>query len=190
MEKMDKNRLYHPYTIGEKVYLRGMEKKDIYGNWFNWFNDSEVTYYMYNGERPNSYERLEEYYLKIQNSNSDFVFAIILKQNNEHIGNCGLHEVDWVNRRAALGIVIGQKEYRGIGIGQETGKLLIRYGFEILNLNRIYLGVNKEHREAVECYKKCGFIEEGILKKEIYRNGRYYDALRMGFLFEDYRSGE
>jgi len=184
---MKENNTYHPYAIGEKIYLRGLKKKDIYGNWFNWFNDSEVTYYLYSGERPNSYERLEKYYLGIQDSESDFVFAIILKENNEHIGNCGLHEVDWVNRRAALGIVIGQKGYRGIGIGQETSKLLIRYGFETLNLNRIYLGVNNEHREAIECYKKCGFIEEGISKKEIYRNGKYYDALRMGILIEDYK---
>lgn len=188
--EMDREQLYHPYIVGERIYLRGLEKSDILGNWFGWFNDPEITYYMPNGERPNSYESLEEYYLKIQNSDSDFLFAIIAKQDNEHIGNCGLHDFDPIHRKARLGIVIGEKKSQNQGLGLEAVRLLIRYGFEILNLNRIYLNVNSENVNAIRIYKETGFCEEGHLKEDMYKNGKYYDVIVMGILKEEFREIE
>lgn len=183
---MKGTKMNHPYIVGEKIYLRGLEKNDISGNWFNWFNNPEITYYMTNGERPNSYEQLEKYYNQIRKSNEDFVFAIVCKKNNAHIGNCGLHAFDKISRRAKLGIVIGEKDYQNKGIGQEVVRLLIKYGFETLNLNKISLKVNSENVIAIKIYKKYGFIKEGALRDDIYKNGKYYDSLAMSILRKDY----
>jgi [ribosomal protein S5]-alanine N-acetyltransferase len=184
--KMAKKELHHPYITGETIYLRGLEKNDIAGNWFNWFNNPEITYYMTNGERPNSHESLVKYYDQIKNSKDDFVFAIVCKKNNEHIGNCGLHAFDKISRQAKLGIVIGEKKYQGRGIGKEAVRLLIKYGFETLNLNKITLKVNSENVIAVRIYKKHGFVQEGKLRDDIYKNGRYYDSFVMSLFKRGY----
>jgi RimJ/RimL family protein N-acetyltransferase len=63
---------------------------------------------------------------------------------------------------------------------------MLRYGFELLNFNRIWLGVNASHTIAVDSYMKSGFVKEGLLRQEIYRNSRYYDAVRLSILRDEY----
>jgi ribosomal-protein-alanine N-acetyltransferase len=176
----------HPFIIGEKIYLRGLEKNDLIGNMFQWANDNEVTYYMFMGDRPNSLEKLEKEYDEIINSNNNVVFAIIEKKNDTHIGNTGLYQINWISRAAELRIIIGEKEFWNKRYGTEATKLIVEYGFEKLNLNKVWLGVNAEHIGAVKAYENAGFVREGILRREIYRNGRYYDAIRMSILGEEY----
>jgi ribosomal-protein-alanine N-acetyltransferase len=180
--------MYHPFIEGEKIYLRGLEKRDLMGGMFQWANDCEVTYYMFMGAMPNILEELEKEYEQLVKSTRDVVFAIIDKESDVHIGNVGLYSIQWIGRSAELRIVIGEKEFWGRGYGTEATKLTVDYGFDKLNLNSIYLGVNAEHSGAIRAYESAGFIREGTMRQYIYRNGRYYDAIRMSILREEYYS--
>jgi len=182
--------MHHPFIVGEKIYLRGLEKDDLKGNMFQWANDSEVTHYMVTGARPNSMELLEEEYARLMSSKSDVVLAIIDKETNIHIGNVGLYVINWISRSAEFRIIIGEKEYYNKGYGTEAIKLTVEYGFEKLNLNKVWLGGNAEHIEAIKAYENAGFVREGTLRQEIYRNGMYYDAVRMSILREEYFAGK
>lgn len=172
----------HPFIVGKKVYLRGLTKEDLRGNMFQWANDSEVTHYMFTGHRPNHIELLEAEYERIIRSQTDIELAIIDKKTDTHIGNAGLYCIRWISRSAEFRIIIGEKKFWNKGYGAEVTRLLVDYAFNKLNLRKVLLGVNKEHRSAVKCYEKAGFKKEGILKDEIYRNGRYYDAVRMSII--------
>jgi RimJ/RimL family protein N-acetyltransferase len=119
-------------------------------------------------------------------SDKDIVFAIVDKKTNEHIGNAGLYTINWLYRSAEYRIIIGEKKYWNKGYGAEAAGLIIDYGFNKLNLNKVWLGVNTENKGAVRSYIKSGFKEEGILRDEIYRNGRYYDAVRMSILRREF----
>lgn len=178
--------MYHPFIIGKKVYLRGIEREDLTGNYFQWANDSEVTYYMFMGAKPNTLENLEEEYEQLRKSNTDIVFAICNKKTDEHIGNTGLHRIEWISRSVEYRIIIGEKKFWGKGNGVEIAKLILQYAFDKLNMNKVWLGVNSENLSAVKSYKNAGFVEEGVLRQEIYRNGKYYDAIRMSVLREEY----
>lgn len=184
--------MHHPYIVGKKLYLRGIEKEDLSGNMFQWANDPEVTYYMVMGAIPNSgsiycsWNTLEEEYEKLRKSEKDIVFAIVDKESDNMIGVVGLYDISWIPRHAELRIVIGEKDFWGKGYGTEATKLVVDYAFDKLNLNKVYMGVNAEHKRAIKAYKNAGFIEEGILRKEQYRNSKYYDAVRMGILREEY----
>jgi len=175
-----------PFIVGKKLYLRGLERADIDGPMFQWANDSEVTRYMFTGHKPNHRELLEEEYEKLIRSNNDIVFAIVDKKTNCHIGNVGLYAINWVSRSGEYRIIIGDKNSWGNGCGTECNFLILDYGFLKLNLNRIWLGVNADNKAAVQSYKKAGFVEEGVLRQEIYRNGRHYDATRMSVLRDEY----
>lgn len=174
------------FIMGKKIFLRGLEKEDLRGNMFNWANDQEVTYYMYLGLKPNSAEVMEKEYDDLMASDKDVAFAMIDKKSKSHIGNAGLYTINWLYRSAEYRVIIGEKSYWNKGYGSEVARLVLDYGFNKLNLNKIWLGVNAENKGAVASYKKSGFKEEGVLRDEIYRNGRYYDAIRMSILRSEF----
>lgn len=178
--------MHHPFIVGEKIYLRGLEKNDLRGNMLQWGNDPEVTYYMFMGAIPNSIELLEEEYEQLLKSKNDVVFAVVDKKTDIHIGNAGLYVINWISRSAEFRIIIGEKEYWKKGYGTEATRLTAEYGFNKLNLNKVWLGVNAKHKGAIKAYENAGFVHEGILRQEIYRNGNYYDAVRMSILREEY----
>ena len=184
--------MYHPFIVGKKLYLRGIEREDLSGNMSQWVNDSEVTKYMVMGLFPNSgviycsTRTLEEEYDELLKSKNNVVFAIVDKKSDKMIGIVGLYEINWIARNAELRIVIGEKNFWGKDYGTAAVKLVVEYGFEKLNLNNVYLGVNTEDKRANKCYIKAGFTLEGTLRHYHFRNGKYYDANRYSILRDEY----
>ena len=60
------------------------------------------------------------------------------------------------------------------------------YGFDRLNLNRIWLGITSENKRGIRAYEKAGFRHEGALRQDIYRNSLYYDSVRMAVVRDEY----
>ena len=80
-------------------------------------------------------------------------------------------------------------EIKTIGIkghGTDAIRILIRFIFEQMNINKIKLNVYEFNERAVRCYEKCGFKKEGRLRQEIFRDGKYYDQYIMSILKEEY----
>jgi RimJ/RimL family protein N-acetyltransferase len=177
---------YHQFLTGRQVYLRGLEKEDINGPWFGWFNDQETTYYMYNGIWPTSYESHLEFYERIVKSKNDLVLAICLKDDNHHIGNVGLHQFDFLNRRAELGIIMGDTQAQGRGLATEAMKLIIAHGFNRLNFHKIWLRVDEANGAARKAFQKTGFKEEGILRDELYHHRGWSNSVYMGVLEDEF----
>jgi RimJ/RimL family protein N-acetyltransferase len=63
---------------------------------------------------------------------------------------------------------------------------MLHNAFEELNLNRVWLEVHDFNARAIACYRKCGFIEEGRLRQDRYRNGEYGDTIVMGLLRDEF----
>jgi RimJ/RimL family protein N-acetyltransferase len=178
--------MQHPFLVGPAVYLRGIERADMEGPLFQWGNDEETTRYLFMGTRPNVLENLQEWYDEVRHSSGDIVMMAVDRETDAPIGFAGLHRIEWVSRTAEYRVFIGEAAFRGRHLGQQIGKLLVRYAFEKLNMNKVWLGVNSEHAAAIGSYERAGFVREGTLREEIYRNSRYYDAVRMSILRSEY----
>ena len=174
------------FFIFEKVYLRGIRKEDFTEGLFFWANNQDVTCYMVTGLKPSIKENMEKLYFDTINNDKEIVFAIVDKNNDEAIGLVGRYKINHQLRSAEFRIIIGEKSFWGKGIGTECTKKIINYAFENINLNKIWLGVNHENIGAIRSYEKAGFVNEGRLRQEIYRNNKYYDAIRMSFLKEEW----
>lgn len=177
--------------IGKQCYLRPLERADLSGNWRYWFSDTEVTRFMFRGVFPISIEESTAFYEQLASEQqNDLVLAVIARDGDVHVGNVGLHRIDWINRSAEFGIVIGERDHQGKGIGTEATRLIVEHGFERLNLHRIWLGVFADHVSAIRMYARIGFREEGRLLEAILRDGKAHDQLIMGLLAEEFRNKE
>jgi len=177
----------NPFIYGENIYLRAIERDDLQ-RCLNWANDPEITQFLAIGRYPFNMLKEEEWLNNISKSTEHVVFAVCLKKNDVHIGNCGLHGINYIDSYATCGILIGEKEYWGKGFGSEAIQLLVDYVFNILNLNRIELSFYDFNERARKCYSKMGFKEEGKLRKRRFRRGRYCDEIMMGLLREEWQN--
>jgi diamine N-acetyltransferase len=99
-----------------------------------------------------------------------------------------LHEIEPVHRVAEFGIVIGEKEFWNQKFGREATTLMLKHGFEDLNLNRIYLHVYENNLRGIAAYKAVGFVYEGSLREAVYKNGRYLNVYVMSVLHSEWKA--
>jgi len=177
------------FIEGSKVLLRPLEKKDINMKYLSWINDAEVTRCTEIGNFPTTLMGLRTFYSGVSKSKNDVMLAIVDKKKDLHIGNIKLGGISWIHRFADLGIIIGEKKYWGRGYGSEACRLLLKYAFECLNLNKVTLGVYGTHEAAIEAYKKAGFKTEGRLTGMMRLKNKYVDKVIMGISQKEYLSG-
>jgi len=164
---------------GRRVRLRAIERSDIL-TFVRWFNDPEVTQYLQMCMPMSQAE--EERWFEAQLTCSDKRVFGIETLDGQLIGNLGLHDLDWKERCAVLGIVIGEKDYWGKGYGTDAVHTALWFAFEHMNLHRIQLSVYAYNKRAVRCYEKSGFRHEGRMRSKHFFSGEYHDELIMGIL--------
>jgi diamine N-acetyltransferase len=172
--------------IGKQVRLRAIEREDVPA-FLRWFNDPEVRQYLLL-YKPMSKAEEERWVEARQEARDEFIFGIeaLIGEEWVLIGNVGLVKIDWKNRAAALGIVLGEKEHWGQGYGTEATRLMLRFAFHELNLHRVELDVFDFNERAMRCYKKVGFRREGTKRAALFHDGRYHDVHVMGILREEF----
>jgi len=178
--------MHHPFIIGEKLYLRGLTRSDLQGDYFDWLNDREVTKFLDSGVFPNSEKKMEEYFHTTILSTNNVMLAIIDKKLDKHIGNIKLGPINWITRIAPLGIMIGNKEFWGKGYGTEAIRLVLDYAFKRLNLHKVIAGIAAVHQASIKAFQKAGFKIEGRVESQFFFEGEYYDSLYLGITKEHF----
>ncbi|HYC21130.1 MAG TPA: GNAT family protein [Candidatus Bathyarchaeia archaeon] len=174
----------NPFLIGESVYLRAFEREDA-PLAVAWMNDQEITETLA-WYRPANLQTEEEFIASSLKGDDRIALAIAVKESDRLIGSVGLEQIQWRERSACFGIVIGDKEEWGKGYGTDATRLMVKYGFGTLNLNRIWLHAREDNGGGIRAYEKAGFRREGVLRQEVYREGRYWDAVAMAILRADW----
>ncbi len=173
------------FLQGKKVGLRAMIREDM-PLYKKWLSDKNVTQYLEMGWRPYTEKDLDSTYLQATESQNSIIFVVCDSATGQPIGTAGLYLISWTCRRAQFNILLGEPSFYSKGYGTEVADLIIKYAFERLNLNTIYLGVNTENLGAIKSYEKAGFIKDGVHREFVYNNGRYYDSVAMSILRADY----
>lgn len=160
----------------KRLYLRAMEKSDA-DKIVTMRNDSRILNQLFSSKLIGIEQHLNWFKRSIINKER-IDYIICLNTNDEVIGTVNFSEINYKDQKSEFGILIAPEKW-GNGYAYETSKRFIDYGFSELNLNKIYLNVFKDNKRALRLYKKVGFVEEGILKEEIFRNGEFKDIVRM-----------
>jgi len=177
--------MQNPFIVGDRIYLRPLEMDDI-DSFITWLNDQDVRHYL-NRTSPLNRIREKDFVENLYKDDRDIVLGIVLKENDQLIGNIALHRISIPYRHAGLGIFIGNKDCWSKGYGTEALRLMMGYGFDQLNLHRIFLTVLGFNARAIRAYEKVGFKREGVFREHIYRDGKYHDIYYMGILESEWR---
>lgn len=169
--------------FGDRIRLRALKRDDL-PLFVEWLNDPEVIqglmHYL-----PFSAEDEEDWYDGMRKrplEERPLVIEIPAEDGWEPIGNCSLFSINWRIRTAEFGIVIGAKQHWNKGFGTEALQVIIKHGFETLNLNRIALRVYENNPRAIRSYEKAGLVHEGRLRQGHFQDGKYVDVLLMSIL--------
>ena len=87
-------------------------------------------------------------------SGNDVLFGIVVRETDRLIGSIGLNQIDFRYRSASLGMMMGEKSMWGKGYGTEATRLVVRYAFEELHLNRVQLHVYEYNLRGMRVYEK------------------------------------
>ncbi|KAA3644938.1 MAG: N-acetyltransferase [Chloroflexi bacterium] len=174
---------------GERIRFRHTEREDL-PLFVKWFNDPEVRQGL-NSVLPMSLSNEEKWFERmLQLPMEEQVLCIEMRDRDDWrlIGNCGFFTIDHRVRNAEVGIIIGEKELWNQGYGTEAMQLLLKHGFNTLNLNRIFLRVYENNPRAIRSYEKVGYVHEGRQRQAHYFDGQYLDVIFMSVLKDEWQA--
>lgn len=174
---------------GERIRFRRAEKDDL-PLFMEWINDPDViaglTIYL-----PMAMWEEEEWFAGLsKRPQAERPMTVDIPDGDgwRAIGNVSVFNMDAVSRSAEVGIMLGDTSIWHQGYGTEAMRLLLKHGFETLNLNRIQLHVDEANQWAVRLYEKIGFIHEGRKRQALYKNGQYQDIIVMSILRSEWNN--
>ncbi|HHY95787.1 MAG TPA: GNAT family N-acetyltransferase [Firmicutes bacterium] len=176
---------------GEHIVLREFRREDVDAVQA-WVNNENIIKYLAFPLFPQTREETMEFVerqLYKKNSPRDGIFVIALKDDPHltYVGSVGLHGIDYRNRHAEIGIVIGREDLLGQGLGAEAIRLVLGFAFDFLNLQKVNIRTYEYNERALRCYRRCGFQEEGRIRQQRYYGGRYWDEVLLGITEYEYR---
>jgi len=177
---------YFKKLIGEKCYLSPISIEDA-EQYAEWLNDLEVSTNLLVANQQITLQKEIEILTEMSKNQSQ-IFGIIDLKSDKLIGNCSLFKINHRNRKAEFGIFIGDKKFWNKGYGTEAAKLILDYGFNILNLNNIMLEVFSYNKRAIKSYEKVGFKTIGKRRETLIIGSKKYDEIFMDILAKDFES--
>ncbi|MDR3294635.1 MAG: GNAT family N-acetyltransferase [Clostridiales Family XIII bacterium] len=175
---------YYPKIIGERIYLSPINLDEDITQYTKWMNDNGITDNL--GVSGTLYNLEKEKAALEEIRDNGYCFAVIRKEGDVLLGNVGFLDVNHIHRNAECGLFIGEIDQRNLGYGKEALRLLLRYGFDVLNFNNVMLHVFSFNRTAIACYEKVGFRKAGARRQAYFLNGEYHDELWMDILSEEF----
>ena len=171
--------------IGKKVKLRAIEKEDLV-LLHRWSNDPEINKMLGGWHFPSSMQNQEKWFNVLSLKSLDQRFAI---ETNEEglIGMVNLVGINWKDKNAFTGLLIGDLDIRGKGYGIDTIMTMNRYAFEELGLKRLDGSMISYNKVSISVYtEKCGWKIEGVKKDFYFRNNLWWDKIIVGITSDDY----
>ena len=136
-----------------RFILKKFKEAFITQNYLNWFKDDYVKKFIL--FKSNKIKTLEEDVKKKMMKKGNFFYAIFFEK--KHIGNILIHKVDLKNKTAWMGILIGDKKWRGKGVAPEVINEISKNLFNKYKIKNLYLGLSRKNLPALNSYKKIGF---------------------------------
>lgn len=175
----------HQLLRGELVYLTVEDPQVLAEAFSRWSLDAEYwRLAASDAALPRSSKSIQDWLDKELGKENPqlFMFTIRRLEDQQLIGEIDLDIVSWSHGESFVGIGLGEREYWGKGYGTDAMRVILKYAFSELNLERVSLNVFEYNPRARRSYEKAGFTEEGRCREFLQRDGKRYDLVFMGIL--------
>ena len=172
---------------GKLVRLKALEIEKHAAALERWVQDSEYSRLL-NIEPAALWpaKQMQEWFEKEFKADTIF-FGIHSLEDDRLIGDTTLGGFDWTAGNAWVGIGLGERGYWGKGYGTDAMRLVLRFAFRELNLNRVSLDVFEYNPRGIRSYENAGFKHEGRGRSWLMRDGRRWDMVYMGILRSEWK---
>ena len=186
-EAQDSDRLPVVNIVGEKVAL-GPLRRDLIPLYQRWRNDYEVQRTFGDLPRPVTVEGQTAWYERAAVADDAHWFTVYELPTYRPVGRTDLFDIDWRHHTALFGMMIGEADARGRGYGTEVTRLMLVYAFTALGLHSVALETDEFNLAGRRAYAKAGFREGGRRRARTWLAGRWWDAVYMDCLADEFES--
>ena len=175
-------------NITGNLVALGPIRQDLVPTYLRWLNDFSMLRTLGQPPRPMTLEQEQAWYDGASKSSSTYSFTIYDRATWTPLGNTSLMDVDWRNRSAEFGILIGEADARGKGYGTEVTSLMLDFAFTALGLHSLFLRVHEYNLAGQRAYEKAGFKVFGRRRETQLMGGRRWDTIYMDALASEFTS--
>ena len=175
------------FLDGPQIYLTPLEECDT-PVLTKWINHPDARTFL--AARYPMQTHQESDWIKNTSSDSRVTLMIMFKSIDSEdvpIGTIDAIKINHIHGTCETGANIGEKEYRGKGLGTEAKMIFLNHLFNWLNMRKVCSEAYATNKASQAYSKKCGYIEEGVLKEHIYHNGTYIDMVQLAVFKEDFK---
>lgn len=185
---MSENRLKGKILTSERLRLRPLREEDVEALAPLFADVDTMQYYLPGLWRIFSGEQTAELLKDWHDDAKYFVFAME-DTEGELLGLVNLDGVDWVQRNTEVGLAL-LSGARGRGYAGEAMRLLLDYLFRQLNLHRVFARIMEPNKPSRRLFERLGFVHEGSMREQVYRDGAYVDMCFYGLLQQEYLAAQ
>ena len=172
--------------MNNRIYLRALEPDD-YKVTVEWRKDEDIENMVGGPKYFVSSEKEKEWVKNCIFDNSRFVLGICLKESDKLIGTVNIQEIDWINRSCHVPILIGDKAEWSKGYATEARMLAFKFAFDERGMERVWATIMDTNMASVKMHEKCGYKQEGIQRRAVFKDGRFHDLIMMSILKEEFK---
>lgn len=172
--------------VGNTISLRLVNLKDCTLEYVKWLNDPAVNYFLETRWSKQNICSIRQFVTSCLNDSYTYLFAIIARPNNRHVGNIKLGPIQVKHKNAQVSYFIGDKEVWGCGYATEALKLCSWFAFDILKLYRLEASIYGSHHASRHLLEKSGFTLEACFKKRLILNDTRDDHLYYVYYQDDW----
>lgn len=125
-------------------------------------------------------------YLESMTGARGYGFYIVSLPEDSIVGVIRFMRINWISKNAIMGIFIGEENARGRGIGEEATKMILDFGFHVLNLKNVMVEIYSFNHPSLSLAQKCGFKEIGRRRNAIFFGDRAFDEVFLDILAEEH----
>lgn len=161
---------------GAQCRLVPLERARHLENCVRWINNPVVTQWLIVGDFPLTMAS-EEAWFEGQTNDPKRVNFAIETFAGEHVGNIGLHNIDYRHAVGAVGVLIGDPRNWRLGYGTDSLRTLTRYAIAVVGLRLLLAEVMAENEASVALFRKVGYQEYGRIPQRWWKRGAFRDEV-------------
>jgi RimJ/RimL family protein N-acetyltransferase len=176
---------------GAKTALEPFEERHLTDpSYLRWLRDYDVVKTINRTDylRPVSFDEVRVYVEALQRSPTDMFFAILDRSGDRFIGTLRVAQLNWRTRTADIGILIGDRESWGKGLGTDAVSTIGSFLVHQLGIRRLTAGLMSVNPAMQKVFERLGFKVEGVLRGHDLFEGEYVDHILMGCMKDEFHS--